>query len=795
MEAPEFNWDDYAPIDASPEPSAFNWNDYSTPLDYETSTKPPQESTGKKIARGAFQIPLGYTQKYTYPADIAEMGAKGAAMQAAQDLSESDWINKLSAERYGHSFIPIDKQQVQEEATGAIGKYFPSQSNVERIIEESTGLPLTPQSDIDRYLRTSGMAAGFSGGSPLEMLKTAAAAGGIQSLAEIVGAPQWLSQLLALISGGVAKGKPSVGSKIEKDILKTTESLPKSTFETAENIARESKQAFVPPPPPPPPTFSIIPSLEIKKPDTKEIINPSSAKQLSEKITEASSSIPKEGKKSLSGRVEFKKDLPKSFEHAISEEPPVSSAERGRNLSNRIKENAKNDRVPVTEAYKQAEQITSAHADIYPDLAKKVDDLIAELESITRRNSGQEMVYQQAKAVRDLVGTSDGLLKQNARKLIIQSDSASQLANYELPYTGYKGKIKSLVKDINESVINSLIRSGKKTEAQAVIHADKLYSRWANKYLGDQISPYLESKNLHPESLSITPTKNPESYRAVKNAIGSRDDALINSIDRDIVADKLNRYYQDPKQLNTREYQKDLSNVQQLIGKDKAADVDYFLRKHSEKTSKYSEEMHKQSEFVRKHISEPGTKLTKKSESIKLNQLAEKISKKEKERISFNKEAELKYKHDLKRLKDQDRLSQKEYIQAKKAHEKLVKEEMAKIPDADSILGMLNSRSGIRELKKITSEQNFNTITKQKMRSILRENNIEKELTGDSLYRVLNNEKNYEIFSEIIGEQETEAARLAAKFAGKREIAIDTIKDLAKKKMILKFLGIVGNIL
>jgi hypothetical protein len=115
--------------------------------------------------------------------------------------------------------------------------------------------------------------------------------------------------------------------------------------------------------------------------------------------------------------------------------------------------------------------------------------------------------------------------------------------------------------------------------------------------------------------------------------------------------------------------------------------------------------------------------------------------------------------------------------------------------EPEDIQRMMNSRSGIKELRKdfSTSEQKkqlFEKLTKQKMRSILREGNIEKDFTGDDLYKFLNKEKNYEIFSEILGEKETEAMRIVAKEIGKAQVKSEvrkkTISKVANKMIAIK---------
>ncbi len=112
----------------------------------------------------------------------------------------------------------------------------------------------------------------------------------------------------------------------------------------------------------------------------------------------------------------------------------------------------------------------------------------------------------------------------------------------------------------------------------------------------------------------------------------------------------------------------------------------------------------------------------------------------------------------------------------------------------ENIQEMMNSRSEIKELKKDSQgteskKKLFETLKKQKIRSILREGNIEKEFTGDDLYKFLNKEKNYEILSEFLGEEVTESMRNEAKEIGKLQIRKEKlgkkVKNIAAYKSIL----------
>ncbi len=125
-----------------------------------------------------------------------------------------------------------------------------------------------------------------------------------------------------------------------------------------------------------------------------------------------------------------------------------------------------------------------------------------------------------------------------------------------------------------------------------------------------------------------------------------------------------------------------------------------------------------------------------------------------------------------------------------KPQEKIVAKYLGKKPE--DIAKLMESRSGIQQLrtdlgKSERGKRLFELSKKQRIRSILRENNIEKEFTGEDLYKTLNKQNNFELLSELIGEKETEAARLAAKEIGKKQVGRENIKKFVKKAAVVKF--------
>lgn len=118
----------------------------------------------------------------------------------------------------------------------------------------------------------------------------------------------------------------------------------------------------------------------------------------------------------------------------------------------------------------------------------------------------------------------------------------------------------------------------------------------------------------------------------------------------------------------------------------------------------------------------------------------------------------------------------------------------------EDISRRFDTRSGIKEIKKDLSKTDngkeiYDTLKRQKVRDILRENQIEKDFTGNDLYKTLNKRENFELLSELIGEEETEAARLLAKDLGKKQVRKQNLKKVAEHAVALKFLKYVFPLL
>jgi hypothetical protein len=215
--------------------------------------KQEEESLGKSAFRTLYQIPSGISQAVTYPLDLLHAAGLGEAL----DPLEIERLQEIS-KREG---IPFDEEQYRKTVQSA-SEYFPTQSNAERIVEEKTGLPLTPKTKTQKLIKLGSSAGKFSPGSASQKAAAAVTAPAVSGTLQAAGAPEIISDLAGLTLSGVAgavtpkisvaKTKPSglTARRFEKvreprevsakRFTKINETLEKDFKEISDNIISKS---------------------------------------------------------------------------------------------------------------------------------------------------------------------------------------------------------------------------------------------------------------------------------------------------------------------------------------------------------------------------------------------------------------------------------------------------------------------------------------------------------------------------------------------------------------------------
>lgn len=376
----------------------------------------------------------------------------------------------------------------------------------------------------------------------------------------------------------------------------------------------------------------------------------------------------------------------------------------------------------VNELYRHSRELNSNINEIHPQLVTRLQNRVRELEAIPEPSDVQRRLLRASNnvlehlAAFDEAGHPTGYLPINNQVLIDQIQSLRQIIDYDFAHGNTKNIFRPLINDLQDSALRAAETTGQPEAAEAINEARNAYRTWVQAFDNDYIRPFRDASNqdfskLFKSSLDL------DEANMIRNILGitPQGQQLANASTREIVEKHLSKYFENPRDVNPRDFDTTLRELEAVIT--------------PEQTQQIRDQFHEASR-------RPNIRARQQPPRPPTND----------ERIAARYEN-----------------NQPEDIQK-----------------------MMDSRSGIKQLREdfsntVQKRQVFQRLTQQKMRSILREGNIEKEFTGDDLYRFLNKEKNYELFSEFLGETETEALRQSAKEIGK-----DQVKKEVRKKNITK---------
>lgn len=179
-------------------------------------TEPEQQ---EDFGRMAAQLPQAALEMTPYGIGTSLWSAAGTGESLAEleELEERlpelkkkfpdlNWPEKIDREKY-------------LEATKAATGLIPTISNLAGAVEEKTGLPLSPQTDIDKLVRFVGELSKLTTGNVQEKVMTGLKGGAVKSGLETAGVPENASDLLAFYEALRTK-TPKINVTTEKEVAK-----------------------------------------------------------------------------------------------------------------------------------------------------------------------------------------------------------------------------------------------------------------------------------------------------------------------------------------------------------------------------------------------------------------------------------------------------------------------------------------------------------------------------------------------------------------------------------------------
>jgi hypothetical protein len=541
--------------------------------------------------------------------------------------------------------------------------------------------------------------------------------GQIPKTATLFGAGETIIQAFGDAGRRLLKMSPKHQAEIlEKNIIPSD--LPKSQYETAEeilNLIRQRQQSNFPrfPPDDPPPPGGGSPGLSNRvTPNGNDLgLRPAPLPQTPHLADEVG--------------------------HIFSPNRFYNTTQGGHALRHEIMAIDENVYRGVNELYRVSRELNSQINEIHPNLVGRLQNRIRELQAIPEPSDVQRRLLRASENILERLATVGpngeitGYMPINNQVLIDQVQSLRQIIDYDFAHGNTKNIFRPLINELQDAALSAAESSGTPEAATAINEARNAYRMWVEAFDNDYVRPFRDASNQDYSKLFRSALDFDE-HNMLARVLNTtpRGQELINASTREIVEKNLGKYFENPRAINPREFDKAVRELEAAITPEQAQQVRDMFRQAQRRSN------------FRATTRQP---------------------------------------------------SNEEVIAAKY---------IGKEPE--DVQRLMNSRSGIKQLRKDLNSspqkrELFDTISKQKMRSILREGNIEKDFTGNDLYKFLNKESNYEIFSELLGESETEVLRQSAKQIGKEQVKSELrqqrISKVTNKILAFKALEMLLSIL
>jgi len=518
--------------------------------------------------------------------------------------------------------------------------------------------------------------------------------------------------------------------------------LPKSQYETAEEVLRHLRQTnqapnnFPRPGGPPPPPDGGTPPPGGSAPPAR--INPNRVRANGEDLGLRPAPQPQSNRP----------DLADSVGDIFSRERFYNTTQGGQAFKNEIMNIDEDVYRGVGELYNTSRALNSEINTIQPQLVNRLEARVAELSDIPEPSDVQRRLLRASQNVLNRLAQYENVLDEagnvigreitgytpiNNQTLIDQVQSLRQIIDYDFAHGNTKNIFRPLINDLQDAAIRSAEQMGAPEAAEALNEARSAYRAWVEAFDNDYIRPFRDASNQDFSKLFKSALDFDES-NMIRNILNLSENGqrLGAASTREIVEKHLGKYFENPRSATPREFDKVVRELEAVITPEQAQQIRDQFREAQRRFGFRAREAPKR---------QPTND----------------------ERIAAKYEGK----------------------------------------EPEDIQKLMNKRSGIKQLREDLNtpqkQATFQRLQQQKIRSILREGNIEKDFTGDDLYRFLNKEHNYELLSEMLGESETEAMRQAAKEIGKSQVKSElrkkNVSKAAHKVAAFKALEIILGIL
>lgn len=601
----------------------------------------------------------------------------------------------------------------------------PTPSRIAEVVEEKTGIPITPKTGGQKAIQLASEIAGLKPGNVAGKIGAGLKGATVNQIMEQFNVPEPIANALALYYGFHEK-TPSV--KIPEEKI-ATENLFKATPESGKAIREiirgpeepiEGMPTNIKP-------GTVLPTLEspydlqsraieeIKKGHEQKLalqqeegLSPEQ-KIIKETFKETPESLEKRNISLRGTGLQIRPILParqipltEEVGNIISRDEFINSRQGGQGIVNEVRALDRAAYKKVNDLYQSSREANRLVEEIQPELSRMLTTRLEYLEDIPDPSTMQRRLMRSLKNIIREIGTEDsGFLPINNQRLIDQIQSLRNEIDYNFEHGNAANIFRPVIEDLTKAVEKSAQMN--KNALLAWNEARTAYKNWAEMFDNPYIRPLRDKKNLDFSKI-YRGAQDIDEYLVLRDILNGTEKGNLYSraLARSIAEKKLSPFFKGNKVSLGKEFDKELRELLPVLGEKRLQEIKNIASKKRNRT------------FINK--------------TVKI--------KKEKPTLKFESEKDI-----------------------EKA---------------------LNSREGIKELKKELNPKTFDKLAENKVLEILKSERYHPEkLKGSDLLKIVNNKVKREILIQLLGKNQfRELASISNKYKSKI-LTTELVKDIA----------------
>ncbi len=498
-------------------------------------------------------------------------------------------------------------------------------------------------------------------------------------------------------------------------------------------------------------------------------------------VEQAINNIPTEESPSLEGRVseggeplQVKPEFP---EKPSSTKQRVGSVISPDKIENRYVAGSKNKAAVQATAdaeYKAVQKLYDENIKInetiettHPTLANELRSIIKEIDSIPEPSAPQKQIKNAAeKILNEIVsfdesGNITGYKPVNNNVLLNQAKSLRQSIDYDFAQANPRGVFMPTIESLENAALRAAAEKGNDAAVKANKAAKEAYKKWAETYQNDFIRTLRDTSN-HKFSQSFDSSLNVDNFKALDNVLqkSNAGQQLASQTRRELITDQLSPFIKNPKKINPEALDEALNELSVVL----RPGEEYAIRQSLA-------ESRRAPVIIGTKVPTPKAPEAPKTKTIESVNIP--LFKPPTKEIKFPSKVKIPLKGEVKPTK------------AMKEASDWMKITPEKVKD------LTNTPTGIKKLKAQLSKSPegkklFEKVGHEKIKEILHGGKVKRVFTGKELEEFINKTDNYDILSEIMGEDTVKGLLDAAIQIKDKRMTVDLIKNLAIKASWLK---------